>query len=70
MWDLDIFLNGKVLGMIPGVGGGCVGGGDFTMLGPGKKLAPNGSYKQMLKWGSMGEISRQGQGVKPSHAPA
>ncbi len=52
-------------------GGG--GGGYFTMksvgvLGPGKNLSgrtqpANVSYEQLLKWGSMGEMSRQGQRV-------
>ncbi len=59
--------------LLPGVEGG--GGGTwgyFTMksvgvLGPGKKLGPNGSYKQLLKWGSMGEMSQQGQGVNKAH---
>ena len=37
------------------------------VLGPGKKIGPNGSYKQLLKWGSMGEMSQQGQGVNKAH---
>ncbi len=36
-------------------------------IGPGKKLGPNGSYKQLLKWGTMGETRRQGQGVNKTH---
>ena len=33
------------------------------VLGPEKKLGPNGSDKQLLKWGSMGEMGWQGQGL-------
>ncbi len=36
-----------------------VGGG----ARPQKKIRPNGSYKQLLKWGSRGETSWKGQGV-------